>query len=156
MFSDLISVTTESLVFVSTQTCEDWFSVHYAVGVKHAFNGRFCVEMGRMKPVVHTCCVSVQGLHPLKDSAFAVFEGETFRETSLTWSAVPKCDGLVFGAFPGWVTRCFTLTSQFSLFLSSFLGTQRILGYERPPKIAAVHPPERGKRRSIWWSAVVM
>ena len=31
----------------------------------------------------------------------------------LTWSAVVKCDGLAFGAFPGCVTRCFTLTSRF-------------------------------------------
>ena len=53
------------------------------------------------------------------------------------------------GAFPGCVTRCFTLTSRFlstrpakvaiyatmspfSLFLSSFSGAQRILGYVRP------------------------
>ena len=60
-----------------------------------------------------TCCVSVQGLRPLKDSAFVVFEGESFRETLLTSSAVVKCDGLVFGTFPGCVTRCFTLTSRF-------------------------------------------
>ena len=59
------------------------------------------------------CCVSIQGLHPSKDPAFAVFEGESFRETSLTASAVVKCDGLDFGAFPGCVTRCFTLTSRF-------------------------------------------
>ena len=50
---------------------------------------------------------------PLKDSACVVFEGESFRETSLTSSAVVKCDGLAFGAFPGCVTRCFTLTSRF-------------------------------------------
>ena len=61
----------------------------------------------------NTCCVSVQGLRPLKDSAFAVFEGESFGETLLTTSAVVKCDGLDFGAFPGCVTRCFTLTSPF-------------------------------------------
>ena len=60
-----------------------------------------------------TCCVSVQGLRPLKDSAFVVFEGESFRETSLTSSAVVKCDGLAFGAFPGCVIRSFTLTSRF-------------------------------------------
>ena len=36
------------------------------------------------------CCVSVQGLHPLKDSVFPVFEGESFRETLLTSSAVVK------------------------------------------------------------------
>ena len=34
-------------------------------------------------------------------------------------------------------------TSPFSLFLSYFLGTQRILGYVGPRRIAAVHPPER-------------
>ena len=34
-------------------------------------------------------------------------------ETLLTSSAVVKCDGLVSGAFPGSVTRCFTLTSRF-------------------------------------------
>ena len=34
-------------------------------------------------------------------------------ETLLTSSAVVKCDGLAFGAFPGCVTRCFTLTSRF-------------------------------------------
>ena len=34
-------------------------------------------------------------------------------ETLLTWSAVVKCDGLDFGAFPGCVIRCFTLTSWF-------------------------------------------
>ena len=63
----------------------------------------------------------------------------------LTWSAVVKCDGLAFGAFPGCVTRCFTLTSRlhhamspFCLFLSYFSGMQRILGYVRPRRIIAV------------------
>ena len=37
--------------------------------------------------------------------------------------------------------------SPSSLFLSSFLGAQRILGYVRPWRIVAVHPPERVKRR---------
>ena len=60
-----------------------------------------------------SCCVSIQGLHPLKDTAFVVFEGESYGETLLTTSAVVKWDGLVFGALPGCVTRCFTLTSQF-------------------------------------------
>ena len=66
-----------------------------------------------------SCCsgecfrVSVQSLHPLKDSDFVVFEGESFRETLLTSSAVVKCDSLAFGAFPGCVTRCFTLMSRF-------------------------------------------
>ena len=36
------------------------------------------------------CCVSIQGLHPSKDSAFAVFEGESFRETLFTVSADVK------------------------------------------------------------------
>ena len=40
-------------------------------------------------------------------------ESFAFRETFLTLSAVVKCDGLAFGAFPGCVTRCFTLTSPF-------------------------------------------
>ena len=52
-----------------------------------------------------------QGPPPLKDSAFAVFEGESFRESLLTMSAVVKWDGLAFGAFPGCVTRCFIVTS---------------------------------------------
>ena len=60
-----------------------------------------------------TCCVSIQGLHPSKDPSFVVFEGESFRETLLTPSAVVKCDVLAFGALPGCVTRCFTLTSLF-------------------------------------------
>ena len=34
------------------------------------------------------CCVSIQGLHPSKDPAFAVFQGESFGETLLTASAV--------------------------------------------------------------------
>ena len=42
--------------------------------------------------------------------------------------------------------------SPFSLVLSSFSGTQRILGYVRPQRIVAVHPPNTGKRRSIWKS----
>ena len=42
-----------------------------------------------------------------------VFEGESFSETLLTSSAVVKCDGLAFAAFPGCVTGCFTLTSRF-------------------------------------------
>ena len=32
--------------------------------------------------------VSVQGLHPSKDPAFAVFEGESLGETLLTASAI--------------------------------------------------------------------
>ena len=39
--------------------------------------------------------------------------------------------------------------SPFSLYLSYFLGSQSILGYVRPWRIAVVHPPETGKRRSI-------
>ena len=37
----------------------------------------------------------------------------SFRETLLAASAVVKWDGRAFGAFPGCVTRCFTLTSGF-------------------------------------------
>ena len=36
-------------------------------------------------------------------------------ETLLTASVVVKWDGLAFGALPGCVTRCFTLTSRFLL-----------------------------------------
>ena len=42
--------------------------------------------------------------------------------------------------------------SPFSLFFSSFSGMQRILGYVRPRRIVAVHPPETGRRRSLWRS----
>ena len=88
-------------------------------------------------------------------------------ETLLTWSAVVKWDGLASGAFPGCVIRCFTLTSRFLLprtakvtiyatqcrhFLFLFFpfsGIQRILGYVRPWRIAAVRPPKTGKRRSV-------
>ena len=38
----------------------------------------------------HLCCVSIQGVHPSKDPDFAVFEGESFGETSLTSTAVVK------------------------------------------------------------------
>ena len=33
-----------------------------------------------------------------------------------------------------------------------FFGVQRILEYVRPRRTVAVHPPKRGKRRSIWRS----
>ena len=39
--------------------------------------------------------------------------------------------------------------SPFSLFLSSFSGLRRILGYLRPRRIAAVRPPKRGIRIHI-------
>ena len=45
--------------------------------------------------------------------------------------------------------------SPFSLLLSSFSGTQRILGYVRPRRIVAVHPPKTGKRRNIWRSLLM-
>ena len=48
-----------------------------------------------------TRCVSVQGLHPSKDPAFAVSKGESFGETLLTASTIVKWDGLAFGSFPG-------------------------------------------------------
>ena len=89
-------------------------------------------------------------------------------ETLLTSSAVVKC---AFGAFPGCVTRCFNLTSRFLpprptkvtiyatrcrhflffflLFLSSFAGAQRIVGYVRQQRMVVVRPP---KTRSIWRS----
>ena len=37
------------------------------------------------------------------------------------------------------------MMSQFSLFLSSFSGVQRILGYVRPRGFLAQHPPETEK-----------
>ena len=37
-------------------------------------------ETAMLSLVKYTCCVSIQGLHPLKDPAFVVFEGESFRE----------------------------------------------------------------------------
>ena len=41
----------------------------------------YCRSKGWAGGVVRdSCCVSVQGLRPLKDSAFAVFEGESFRD----------------------------------------------------------------------------
>ena len=43
--------------------------------------------------------VSVQGLHPLKDSAFVVFKDESFRETLLTLLTAVKWDGPAFGTF---------------------------------------------------------
>ena len=43
--------------------------------------------------------------------------------------------------------------SPFSLFLSPFSGTQRILGYVRPRRVVAVHPPKRGKRKPHLWAA---
>ena len=116
---------------------------------------------------VHSCCVSIQGLHPSKDPVFAVFEGESFRETLLTASAIIKWDGVAFGAFPGCVTRCFTLVSRFLpprpskvtiyatrcrrflFFFLLFLGARRILGYVRPQRIVVVHPPKRGKEGRI-------
>ena len=76
-------------------------------------SGSIFSSLSTGKLVTGDSCVLVQGLHPLKDSAFVVFEGESFRETLLTSSVVVKCDGLAFAAFPGCFTRCFTLTSQF-------------------------------------------
>ena len=107
----------------------------------------------------NNCCVSIQGLHPSKASPF--------RETLLTTSAVFKCDGLTFGAFPGGVTRCFTLKSRFLpprptkvtiyatqcrhflSFFRIFQCAKNLMWYVRPRRIVAVHPPKRGKRRSI-------
>ena len=54
----------------------------------------------------------IQGLYPSKDPAFEAFEGESFGETLLTMSAIVKWNDLAFGAFPGCVTRCFTLMSR--------------------------------------------
>ena len=43
--------------------------------------------------------------------------------------------------------------TPFSLFLSSFSGTQRILGYVRLGRIVVVHPQKRQKRRPHLWAA---
>ena len=56
------------------------------------------------------------GLHPLKDSAFVVFEGESFRETSLTSSAVVKCDGHRPAKVTIYATQCRHFLSFFLLF----------------------------------------
>ena len=82
-------------------------------------------------------------------------------------STVVKWDSLAFGAFSGCVTRCsrfypyVTISaaqtrksdnlrhamSLFSVFLSSFSGAQRILGYGNLRRIVANHPLKIGKRR---------
>ena len=89
----------------------------------------------------HTCCVSVQGLHPLKDPTFAVFEGESFRETLLTSRFLPLR--------PAKVTIYATRCRHFLSFFLLFLGVQRILGHVRPRRFVVVHPPKTGRRRSI-------
>ena len=86
------------------------------------------------------CCVSIQGLHPSKDSAFVVFEGESFRETLLTSSAVWSISWLRHQIFYPYVMISAAqvresddlryVMSPFSLFLSSFSGAQRILAFE--------------------------
>ena len=78
-----------------------------------------CMRESRLNQLLDrdSFCVSVQGLHPLK--AFVVSECESFRD----------------------------VMSPFSLFLSSFLGMQRILGYVRPRRIVGT-----GRSRSIWRS----
>ena len=48
-----------------------------------------------------------------KHPAFEVLEDKSYMETLFTASPVVKCDSLAFGAFPGCITRCFTLTSRF-------------------------------------------
>ena len=96
------------------------------------------------------CCVSVQGLHPSKDPAYAVFEGESFGETLLTVSTVVKWqrsrlwsiswlrhqmfypDIKISAAQARKSDDLHHLMSPFSFILSSFTGGQRILGYGRP------------------------
>ena len=94
------------------------------------------------------CCVSVQGLRPLKDSASEVCEGESFTDLVnlqplLNVSVCPLENFLVVSPD--------VLPSR-HVFLSYFSGAQRILGYVRPWRIVVVHPPETGRRRSIWRS----
>ena len=43
--------------------------------------------------------------------------------------------------------------SPISIFLSSFLGVQRTLGYVRPRRIVAVHRPKREERWPHLWAA---
>ena len=61
-------------------------------------------------PQCVSCCVSVQVC--ILWRTLWSFEVESFRETLLT-SSIVKCDSRASGAFPGCVTRCFTLTSWF-------------------------------------------
>ena len=96
------------------------------------------------------CCVSVQGLHPSKDPAYAVFEGESFGETLLTASTVVKWQRSRLWSI-SWLRHQMFYPdikisaaqaresddlhhpmSPFSFILSSFTGGQRILGYGRP------------------------
>ena len=91
------------------------------------------------------------------------------KKPSKATSTVAKWDGLTFGAFPGCVTRCSRpyvmisatqahksddlhlamspFTFFLSFFLSSFLGTQRIIVYGRMRWIIEVHPPKSVKSR---------
>ena len=120
------------------------------------------------------CCrdigyVSIQGLQPSKDLAFAVFKGESFGETLLTASTIVKWDGLAFGAFLGCVAGRFALMSPFlpprpakvtiyatwcCHFRSFFLLLRPGKETWRPWRIVAMHPPKRGKRRPHLWAAL--
>ena len=82
-------------------------------------------------------------------------------ETLLTSSAVVKWDGRDFGAFPGCITKCFTLTSWFLLPRPAkvtiyatrcrhFLGFFLLLRAYKESWEIEVHPPKTpGKRRSV-------
>ena len=59
-------------------------------------------------------CIQVQGRPASSEGLGSLWSVKASpSETLLTWSAVVKCDGPACAAFPGCITRCFTLTSQF-------------------------------------------
>lgn len=86
-------------------------------------------------------CDPIQGPHPSKDPAFVA--SLSFRETLLTASAVVKWDGVAFGTFPGYGTRCFLLF----LFFRAHRESWDMGGRE------GQHPPKREKRRPCFWGA---
>ena len=124
----------------------------------------------------NTSFIPIQGLHPSKDPAFVAFEGESFGEMfegrlNCCWmgrSSLQSISCLCHQKFlhlllrqdfcrPGPWKLIYNLRnamSTFSLFLSSFSGTQRTLGYGRPQRIVTVHPPKRWKRRPHLWGAI--
>ena len=149
---DLFTIKSESKVFMweDGDVGSEWWSAPCRC-LRWDY-GTWERERGRNMLCLSSGAASFEG-----PRAFAVFEGESFGETLLTVSTVVKRDSLVFGALPGCVTRCFTLTSResdyvkrcwpFFVFLTSFSGAQRILGYGRWWRMVVVHPPQGGKRR---------
>ena len=103
------------LFFGRTINLEQFIAKKDHGGVSHPLPRGECYPWAHSAKWKFVGCVSIQGLHPSMDPAFMAFEDKSFKETLLTVSTVVKWDGLDFGAFPGCVTRCFTLTSQFLL-----------------------------------------